>query len=489
MKKLCSLLFALLLLFACVACTVNDPGDDSNGTKTPIADGGDDDRLSASDGLPDTKFNGARYRVSCTDWFDYEVFAEDTQDVCDAAVYNRNIKIEDRFDVEIVPVVTPMGNQLNHEKEIRRILDAGDDAFDIIMMQVFRSGTLAIDGYFRNWYDNIPGVNLEQPWWTQYANADFTVNGALYVAAGDMSLTSLVGTQVYLYNKDMATDLQIENLYDVVREDKWTIDYVHALVKDIYTDLNHNDVRDAEDSYGFVSGTSFDASAYLPASNMVFVGVDDYGELALTLDEQKADTLYTKVHDLFMNNSGSYAILTDGEFKNKFTMFSSGNVLISSQSLSYLYGDARDMTAAYGVLPYPKYDEQQTQYYSGLSSAWSVLCIPINETDLKMVGYITEALNCENYRTVFPAYYDVALKDKYTDSSDDEEMLDIILAGRRSDLAVLYSPTLDGLSNIFKQLLQAQSDTFQTEWNSKKSGYIASLSKLEKAYMDMANAA
>ena len=174
MKKLCSLLFALLLLFACVACTVNDPGDDSDGTKTPIADGGDDDRLSASDGLPDTKFNGARYRVSCTDWFDYEVFAEDTQDVCDAAVYNRNIMIEDRFDVEIVPVVTPMGNQLNHEKEIRRILDAGDDAFDIIMMQVFRSGTLAIDGYFRNWYDNIPGVNLEQPWWTQYANADFT---------------------------------------------------------------------------------------------------------------------------------------------------------------------------------------------------------------------------------------------------------------------------------------------------------------------------
>ena len=68
-------------------------------------------------------------------------------------------------------------------------------------------------------------------------------------------------------------------------------------------------------------------------------------------------------------------------------------------------------------------------------------------------------------------------------------MLDIILAGRRSDLAVLYSPTLDGLSSIFKQLLQAQSDTFQTEWNSKKSGYIASLSKLEKAYMDMANAA
>ena len=29
----------------------------------------------------------------------------------------------------------------------------------------------------------------------------------------------------------------------------------------------------------------------------------------------------------------------------------------------------------------------------------------------------------------------------------------------------------------------------EAEWNSKKSGYIASLSKLEKAYMDMANAA
>ena len=186
MKKLVCLLFALLLLFACVACAVEGPNDDSDGTKAPNADNGDDDRLSVSDGLPEAKFDGAKYRVSCTDWFDYEVFAEDTQDVCDAAVYNRNILIEDRFDVEIAAVVTPMGNQLNHEKEIRRVIDSDDDAFDVIMMQVFRSGTLAIDGYFLNWYDDIPGVNLEQPWWTQYANDDFTVNGAPPETTGNL---------------------------------------------------------------------------------------------------------------------------------------------------------------------------------------------------------------------------------------------------------------------------------------------------------------
>ena len=220
---------------------------------------------------------------------------------------------------------------------------------------------------------------------------------------------------------------------------------------------------------------------------MVYAGTDDYGELALTLDEKKADSLYTKVRDLLMNNSGSYAILTDKEFTNKFTMFASGRALISTQSISYLYDTARDMSDPYGVLPYPKFDENQTEYFSGLSSAWSVLCILTNETDLKMVGYITEALNCENYRTVFPAYYDVALKDKYTDTDDDEEMLDTILAGRRSDLAVLYGPTLDGLNGLFKKLLQSQSDNFLGEWDKNKSAYSAALIQLELAYQNMAS--
>ncbi|MBE6636730.1 MAG: hypothetical protein E7618_02865 [Ruminococcaceae bacterium] len=485
MKKILCLLFALLLLIGCAACTTNSGTEE---TKSTLGDEetGDDDRLTASDGLPETSFGGAKYRVSCTDTYAYEVYSTDTQDVCDAAVYKRNLKIEERFDVEIVPVITPMGNQLNHEKEIMRIHDAGDDVYDIIMMQVWRAGTLVMEGYFRDWHNDVPGVDFEQPWWTTMVNDIFTINDALYVAAGDIALTSLQGTFAYLFNQARADDLKIENLYDVVREDRWTIDYVNTLVKDVYTDVNKNQERDIEDAYGFVTATTHDASAYLYAFNLSLTGQNEDGELVLMLDEAKADTVYEKVHDLFLNNSGSYAVLTDKEYNNKIGMFTSGNALLSAQSLSVLYKQVREMKDPFGVLPYPKLNEEQEHYYSGGSNNWSVACIPIAEADLKMVGYITEALCCETYRTVIPAYYDVALKDKYTDSDDDEEMLDLILAGKRSDLAILYGPTLSGMNALFRYQLQKQADNFHTAWNENKIAYQSALWQIEATYERMA---
>ncbi len=494
MKKVFSMfLVVLFLLSMVVACQQPSSGNDgSEGTKTPVVsnDGGivdPNDRLSASDGLPDKDFGGAKYRVSCTDVYTYEVFAEDNQDVCDAAVYDRNLKIEERFKIEIVPVVTPMGNQLQHEAEIRRIYESGDDAYDVIMMQVWRSGTLAVENFFRDWNNDVPGVNFEQPWWSSMVNGIFTINDALYVAAGDIALTSLQQTFAYIYNKRIAEDRQIEDLYQVVRDGKWTIDYVNSLVKDIYTDLNKNNERDNEDAYGFATGTTHDASAYLYAFNLSLTGQDEDGYLTLTLDEEKADATYEKVRNLLLDNTGSYTILTDKENSTKIPMFTSGNVLLSAQALGVLYNQLRDMNDPYGVLPYPKFDENQTTYYSGSSNNWSVVCIPSNETDLELVGYITEALCCETYRTVIPAYYDVALKDKYTETEDDEEMLDLILLGKRSDLAILYGPTLSGMNALFRYQLQAQKDNFFTAWEANKMTYEAALTQIEAAYIKMAS--
>ena len=57
------------------------------------------------DDLPDNKYDGAEFRVYTVDavYADYEgeILAEEiTGDACNDAVYNRNIRIEDRFDIE-----------------------------------------------------------------------------------------------------------------------------------------------------------------------------------------------------------------------------------------------------------------------------------------------------------------------------------------------------------------------------------------------------
>ena len=47
---------------------------------------------------------------------------------------------------------------------------------------------------------------------------------------------------------------------------------------------------------------------------------------------------------------------------------------------------------------------------------------------------ILEALACESYKSVVPAYYEIALKTKYTRDEDSARMLDIIFENRVFDL-------------------------------------------------------
>ncbi|MBR4961525.1 MAG: hypothetical protein IKY52_11565 [Clostridia bacterium] len=42
------------------------------------------------------------------------------------------------------------------------------------------------------------------------------------------------------------------------------------------------------------------------------------------------------------------------------------------------------------------------------------------------IGIVVEALNAEGYKNVYPAFYEVAMKSRYADQSDDAKMLDII---------------------------------------------------------------
>ncbi len=46
-----------------------------------------------------------------------------------------------------------------------------------------------------------------------------------------------------------------------------------------------------------------------------------------------------------------------------------------------------------------------------------------------------EALACESRKTVLPAYYEIALKARYTRDSQSVKILDMIMDNRRSDFA------------------------------------------------------
>jgi hypothetical protein len=103
--------------------------------------------------------------------------------------------------------------------------------------------------------------------------------------------------------------------------------------------------------------------------------------------------------------------------------------------------DMRNMTSLYGIVPVPKLDENQDSYYSYAHDTMTAYGIPLTVIgdELEMVGAFLEAMASESYRTVTPAYYELALKTKYVSDDLCAKMLDDIVNNFYVDAGVLYT--------------------------------------------------
>jgi hypothetical protein len=98
------------------------------------------------------------------------------------------------------------------------------------------------------------------------------------------------------------------------------------------------------------------------------------------------------------------------------------------------------MENEFGILPIPKYYDNQDRYYHTVSQGnASCMCVPLGLQDTEDVGLIISAIAEMSLQKVTPAYYDVQLK--YRDSHDNEsgEMLDIIFSSRTFDLGAAFN--------------------------------------------------
>jgi hypothetical protein len=62
----------------------------------------------------------------------------------------------------------------------------------------------------------------------------------------------------------------------------------------------------------------------------------------------------------------------------------------------------------------------------------------MNVPDVEYVGTILESMSAEGYRQVTPAYFEVALKNRYTKDQTSKEMVDLIKQSKVLDFAYVY---------------------------------------------------
>lgn len=349
-------------------------------------------------------------------------------------------------------------------RQITTMVQAGEDAIELVAMHVVQGAILAIDNTFCNWYD-IPSINFDQPWWSKSTVRDLSYNGIAPIAIGDFVLSAIASTYCTFYNKTLAENHDLPDMYQIVRDGKWTIDYIIETTKDIYVDLNGNGQVDTDDFFGYGSDTRSNMNAYLWAfDNPVFTRDGD--KLIYSYKTTKVNDIVAKLVNTFTVYNG---IVTDfGQSWNYGRdLFMENRAIFANGMLNHSLTALADMTDDIGFLPYPKWDEAQENYYTMVDGSHQCLAVPITASNLEMIGAVTEVLNAESWKDVVPAYYDVALKVKATRDSESVEMLDLIVNSRMFDFGYVYNGW-DGASFLLSEFVTNKNTDFESAYAKKE---------------------
>ena len=253
--RACAALLALVLagsLFSCGRAEEKEqpvfrPVNEDGGTAEPAETEDGENGRTLRDDVPELDFGGAAFRAVTQDSCVEDIYAEELSgEVLNDAIFNRNMTVQNRFDILIPePTLLPY-SQIG--VLVQSSVTAGDDAYELILGQMEDSGPVAMQGYFRNWYD-LPYVDFEKPWYPESIMQEgiTTINGRMYLAVGDMLLSYADKSYAMAFDQVYAEDYGITGVYDVVRSGDWTIDRLISWTENIYVDTNGNGTRDTND--------------------------------------------------------------------------------------------------------------------------------------------------------------------------------------------------------------------------------------------------
>ena len=367
-----------------------------------------------------------------------DIYAEGiTGEAINDAVYNRNVKIEDAYKVKIAL-------QLEQSTDIASMVGqqvtAGDSTYDVVYQLLSAAPALIQKSYFHNLF-NVPNIDLEKPWWDQNSISSLSTMGILPLVSTSINVNDKDATAALAFNKTIASNNQLEDLYTLVREGKWTYDKLTEMAEATYNDSNGDGTMTPDDVYGFLGGRDVIDSLY-HGSGSQFITKNENDEFVFTFGTERDVDVISKgidiVNSVWYFNHHAWKDQSDILYRQ---IFETGHGLFFWMRLD----DVTNMRAGdadFGIIPIPKYEEAQDKYYSLVSQhTTGLMSIPITcaGDELSEVGMVLEALAAESHYTLIPEYIETSLKTKNSRDAESADMLDIILGNRVFDPMNVYS--------------------------------------------------
>ncbi len=488
--RIICLMLVLMFLFSAVSCVDNNQTENTSGENaTTVGDATDDlydENGYLKSDLPELDYGGeAIHFLWWSDVENPEFFVEDqTGDQISDAIYKRNAKVESTLNVEIewIEQKGQYNNNVGQEYAnfVGNLYSSGSKDLDIMTAHTRTIALCSMQGYCADLLD-LDYLDFEKPWWPQKLVETATIGDSLYYVTGDCSTNALHMMYTIFFNKDIMENNHIEDPAQLVLEDKWTIEALHRVTKGLYQDLDQDSTVSKGDYLGFTT-LNWHLDGIYYGCGMILVENDPDELLVISPDysSAKASDLAEKMYE-WITTENVYTKSGHTEpFKNGTAFMSIGRNSDFTKTLS-------DWDFRFGITPCPMYDEDQDGYKTVLGNPTSFYSIFSKAEDKDRVAAFLECWASEGYRTTTPAVFEQTMKLRYSETSVESEIYDIMRNGIVFDVGRYYNDQLSDMSDQWDNCCISGNN-----WKARSSALTKVLKKtladkIAKSYRDIAD--
>ncbi len=293
-------------------------------------------------------------------------------------------------------------------------------------------------------------VNWDNEWWNQDVREMGTYGGKSYVGLGSF-IFDTSATWLLYYNQAVWEELSLPDPYELVDSHKWTYDKFRDYCARASEDRDNSGEMDSyEDRWGMLAAQGDFCRAWFFSMGGQYFKTDESGRVRLACNNQHTYDIYDKMRTMVKqdksikpNGIGSW-----DDVAESITYFAGGNSLFIAYTpgLSAL----KDMENDWGVMPFPLYDENQTDYWSGVDHNAGVFGVTNTNEDLHEVSVLLEALG--RHAMILEDIFWPDYKETYWrhEEEDTRMVADYVVGHGKHDMALI----MQNCNSIFRSPME-----------------------------------
>lgn len=437
--------------------------------------------------LPARNYDGYGFRIMSRDdsMHTYPVHTRDLYaeelngEALNDAVFARNAKIMDTYGVKIVLFTE---NETVSETTPNNLVEASvmadSDEYDMLATHMIYGANSALKHVFLN-YRDLELVDFSKPYWNASAYDAFSVGDNTFLALSDFCFSSNDNTHCMVFNKKLAEDFGVGDLYGMIHEGTWTYDNFAHIAEAVSVDANGDGKMTEDDVYGYFIGGGSGLINWMFAADLHVTAKDEANVPYLDFFSEKTVSAYEWTYNLAERDCTYY--VSSWVSPDVPRIFGADHALFMTTQIGVIE-DLREMEADFGVLPYPKWDENQESYGHYVDGHATIMAVPKTVRDLEREGIVLEAMSYESYLSCLPLYYDVLMTKKNVRDEQSGEMLELIYNTRAFDFAYVYDNF--GLSFTFQYQVERKTPDLASYYQKNEKVSKKMIEKNIKAYQD-----